>query len=91
MKARWGSGGIAPRILDFGTHYEVSGHLHAPAVLLARKVTLVLIGRAPEPVGMQREERNSQPLSGLEPPIVQLVVQCYTTELSRLLNQECKR
>jgi hypothetical protein len=31
------------------------------------------------------EEKNSQPLAGLEPPIVQPVVQCCTTELSRLL------
>jgi hypothetical protein len=31
------------------------------------------------------EERNSQPLPGLEPPIIQAVAQRYTTELSRLL------
>jgi hypothetical protein len=31
------------------------------------------------------EEKNSQPLPGLEPPIIQPVVQGYITELSRLL------
>jgi hypothetical protein len=31
------------------------------------------------------EERNSQPLSGLELPIIKPVAQCYTTEPSRLL------
>jgi hypothetical protein len=31
------------------------------------------------------EEKNSQPLPGLEPPIIQLVAQRYTAELSLLL------
>jgi hypothetical protein len=35
------------------------------------------------------EEKNSQPLLGLEPPIIQLVVEYYTTELSRLLTFMC--
>jgi hypothetical protein len=35
--------------------------------------------------GRGGEEKNSQPLPGLEPPIIQLVHQCYTAELSRLL------
>jgi hypothetical protein len=30
------------------------------------------------------EEKNSQPLPGLEPPIIQPVAQHYTTELTRL-------
>jgi hypothetical protein len=30
------------------------------------------------------KEKNSQPLPGLEPPIIQPVAQRYTTELSRL-------
>jgi hypothetical protein len=29
------------------------------------------------------EEKNSQPLSGLEPPIIKPVAQRYTTEISR--------
>jgi hypothetical protein len=34
MKAHWGSGGIAPHILDLGTRMEVSGYHHAAAILL---------------------------------------------------------
>jgi hypothetical protein len=34
--------------------------------------------------GSGGEEKNSQPLPGLEPPIIQPVAQRYTTELSRL-------
>jgi hypothetical protein len=36
--------------------------------------------------GRGGEEKNSQPLAGLETPIIQPVAQRYTTELSRLLN-----
>jgi hypothetical protein len=35
--------------------------------------------------GRGGEEKNSQPLPGLEPPIIQLVAQRYTTELYLLL------
>jgi hypothetical protein len=35
--------------------------------------------------GRGGEEKNSQPLPGLEPPIIQLVAQRYTVELSWLL------
>jgi hypothetical protein len=35
--------------------------------------------------GRGGEDRNSQPLPELEPPIIQLVAQRYTTELSRLM------
>jgi hypothetical protein len=38
MKAYWGSGGIAPRIL------EVNSQLHAPAALTPGKEPLVPIG-----------------------------------------------
>jgi hypothetical protein len=34
--------------------------------------------------GRGGEEKYSQPLPGLEPPIIQAVAQRYTTELSRL-------
>jgi hypothetical protein len=37
------------------------------------------------------EEKNSQPLPGLEPPIIQPVVQRYTTELSRLIQGRVKQ
>jgi hypothetical protein len=33
--------------------------------------------------GHVSQQKNSQPLSGLEPPIIQPVAQRYTTELSR--------
>jgi hypothetical protein len=36
--------------------------------------------------GRSGEEKNSQPLPGFEPPIIQLVVQPYTNELSRLFH-----
>jgi hypothetical protein len=35
--------------------------------------------------GRGGEEKSSQPLPGLEPPIIQPVAQLYTTELSRFL------
>jgi hypothetical protein len=34
------------------------------------------------------EEKNSQPLLGLEPLIIQPIAQCYTTELSQLPKSE---
>jgi hypothetical protein len=42
MKAYWGSGGIAPRILDLGTRWKWSVSL--PAALQPRKEPLVPIG-----------------------------------------------
>jgi hypothetical protein len=41
--------------------------------------------------GCGGEEKNSQPLPGLELPIIQPVAQRYTTELSRLLTIEEKK
>jgi hypothetical protein len=38
--------------------------------------------------GLGGVENNSEPLSGLESPIIQPVVQLYTTELSRLLQSK---
>jgi hypothetical protein len=35
------------------------------------------------------EEKNSKPLPGLEPPIIQPVAQCYTTELFWYLTVTC--
>jgi hypothetical protein len=66
---------------------EVNGHLHAPAALSPGKKHLVLadkrLGGIQSRSGRGSEEKNSQPLSGLEPPIIQHVAQRYTTELSR--------
>jgi hypothetical protein len=39
--------------------------------------------------GRGGEEKNPQPLPGLEPPITQPVAQRYSTELSRLLKKTC--
>jgi hypothetical protein len=41
------------------------------------------LGGPPSHSGRGGEEINSQPLSGLETPIIQAVAECYTTELSR--------
>jgi hypothetical protein len=43
------------------------------------------LGRLPRQSGLGGEEKNSHPLPVLEHPIIQLVAQCYTTELYRLL------
>jgi hypothetical protein len=60
----------------------VSGQLHAPAAL----PSWYLLDRRPGgPQSLSErsgEEKNSQPLLGLEPPTIQPVAQHYTTELS---------
>jgi len=76
MKVYWGSRGIAPRILDLGTRWKsVSrpGHF-TPWYPLDRSL-----------VGSQNrsrhgdEERNTQPLPGLKPLIIQSVAQSCIT------------
>jgi hypothetical protein len=42
------------------------------------------LGGAQSRSGLGGEEKNSQPLPRLEPPIIQPLAQRYTTELSRL-------
>jgi hypothetical protein len=68
---------------------EVSGRLHAQAALSLESEppvpTIQEAGWAPGPVWTRGEEKNSQPLPGLETPTIQPVVQLYNTELSRLL------
>jgi hypothetical protein len=70
---------------------EVSGQLHAPAALPPGKEPLVWypldrrLGGPQSRSGRDGEEKNSQPLPGLEPPIIQPIAQLYTTELSQLL------
>jgi hypothetical protein len=58
---------------------ETSGQLHAPVAL--PPATHWLGGWVVPVAG--GGEKNSQPLSGLEPFIFQLVLQSYTTALSR--------
>jgi hypothetical protein len=82
------SGGIDPRILDLGTRWRwVVSFMFRPFYTQGKSPWYLLHRRL---VGNQSrsghsgEEKNSQPLPGLEPPI-QPVAQRYTTELSRLL------
>jgi hypothetical protein len=69
---------------------EMSGQLHAPAALHQGKSPWYPLDRrlgGPQSrSGRGGEEKNSQPLPGLEPPIIQPLDQCYTTELSRLIS-----
>jgi hypothetical protein len=68
---------------------EVSGQLHAPAALAQGKSPWYPLDRrldGPQSrSGRGGEEKNAQPLPGLEPPIIQPLTQSYTTELSQLL------
>jgi hypothetical protein len=64
---------------------EMSGQLHAPAALPQGKSPWCpldwRLGGHQSRSGSGGEEKNSQPLPGLEPPIIQPVAQRYTTEL----------
>jgi hypothetical protein len=79
-----GNGGITPRIFWPRHYMEVSGQLHAQAVLPPGKKPRISISQevrwAPGPVWTRCDEKKSQ-----QHPIIQPVAQCYTTELSRLL------
>jgi hypothetical protein len=69
---------------------EVSGQLHGPAALTPGKRSWYHLDR--RVVGHQSRsgrsgvEENSQPITGLEPPIIQDVAQRWTTELSWILS-----
>jgi hypothetical protein len=70
---------------------EVSGQPHAPVALSQGKSPWYKLDRrlgGPQSqCGHCGEEKNTQPLPGFEPPIIQTVAQLYTTELSRLVPQ----
>jgi hypothetical protein len=87
MKAYWGSGSIAPRILDLCIRWRwVVSFTPRPLYPQGRSACYPLDRRLGWPQsrsGRGGEENNSQPLPGLEPPIIQSVAQRYTTELSR--------
>jgi hypothetical protein len=85
-----GSGNRVPRILDLDTRWRWVVSFRAwplyfrsksPSCPLDRK-----LGGPQSRSGRGGEEKNSQPLQGLESPIIQPIAQRYTTELSRLLN-----
>jgi hypothetical protein len=89
MKAYWGSGGIALCILDLGTRWRwVVSFTSRPLNSQGKSPWNPLDRRLGEPQsrsGRGGEKKNSQPLPGLERPIIQRVAQRYTTQLSRLL------
>jgi hypothetical protein len=67
---------------------EVNGQFNALAPLPPEKEPLIPTRRLDGPQCLSRlggEVKNSQPLPGLEPPIILYVIQGYTTELSRLV------
>jgi hypothetical protein len=70
---------------------QASGQLHDPTTLRQGKSPLCPLDRrlsGPQSrSGRGGEEKNSQPLPGLETPIIQSVSQRYITELSRLIAQ----
>jgi hypothetical protein len=69
---------------------EVNGQLHAPAASPPGKELLLPLDRklgGPQTsAGCGGEEKNFQPLSGLEPSTIQPIAQRYTTDLSLLLD-----
>jgi hypothetical protein len=67
---------------------EVSDQLHTPIVPQGKNLRYPLKMKLVEyqvRYGHGVEEKNSQPLEGLESPIIHPVAQHYTTELSRLI------
>jgi hypothetical protein len=88
MKAYWGSGGIAPRILNLGTRWRwVVSFTPRPLYPQGKNASYSSDGRLDGPQsrsGRGGEEKNSQPLPRLEPPINQPVAQRYIAELSRV-------
>jgi hypothetical protein len=89
MKMYLGNGGIAPRIPALGPRWRwVDSFTHRPLYPQGKNPWYPLDRRLGGPQsrsGLDGEEKNSQPPPRLEPPIIQPVVQRYTTELSRLL------
>jgi hypothetical protein len=79
MKAYGGSRSIAPRILHLST---VVSFTTRPLYPQGRGSWYPLdrrMGGSQSRSGGGGEEKNSQPLPGLEPPIIQPVAQRYTT------------
>jgi hypothetical protein len=89
MKAYSGSGGIARRILDLDTRWRrVVSFTPRPLHPQGNSPWYPIDRRLSRPQSWFRrggEEENSQPLPGLESPIIQPVAQRFTTELIRLL------
>jgi hypothetical protein len=92
MKARWGSGGIAQRILDLCIRWRwVVSFTALPLYPQGQSSWYPFerrLGGSQSRSGRRGEERTSQPLPWLEPPIIHPVAQSYTTELFRLLHYD---
>jgi hypothetical protein len=89
MNLYWGSGGRAPRILDFGTRWRrVVSFTPRPLYTQGKSSWYPLdrrLGGHQSRFGGGGEENNPQHLPGLESPIIQPIARRYTTELSRPL------
>jgi hypothetical protein len=85
MKTYWGSGGIAPRIIDPCTRWRwVVSFTPLPPYPKGKSLWHQLNRRLGGPRGRSGrggEEKNPQPLPGLKSLITQPVAQFYTTEL----------
>jgi hypothetical protein len=88
MKTYWGSGDIALRILWPSTGWRwVVSFKPRPLYPQGKSTSYSLdrrLGELQSRSGRGGEEKNSQPLPRLEPPIIRPVAQRYTTDLSRL-------
>jgi hypothetical protein len=89
MKVYWESGGIAPHILDLDTRWGwVVGFMLQLLYHQGKSPQYTFDRRLWRPQSQPQhdgEEKNSQPLPGPEPLIIQPIAQCYTPELSQLL------
>jgi hypothetical protein len=88
MKAYWGSWVMAPRILDLGARWRwVVSFTSRPLYPQGNSLWYPLgtrLGGPKSRSGCSGEEKNCEPLPGLELPISQPIFQRYTTELSLL-------
>jgi hypothetical protein len=93
MKEYWGNEGISPHIPDLGTRWRWEFSFTPRPLYPQEKSPWYPLDRrlnGPQSIsGHGGEERNSQPLPALEPPIIDPVSQRYTAELSRLLGFKC--
>jgi hypothetical protein len=89
LEGVWGSSSPGLRILDQGTRWRwVVSFTLWPLYPHGRRSCYPFNRRLGGPQslpGRGGEEKNSQPLPGLEPPIIQPLAQRYTCELFRLL------
>jgi hypothetical protein len=89
MKAYWGSGGVAPRIINLNTRWKwMVSFTPRPLCTQGKSPWYPLDRRLGGPQsrsGRGGEEKNSEPLPGLLPTIIQPVAQRYAAELSRFL------